>query len=179
MPESEYIYKVVLAGDPRVGKTSVRLRYLGKGFEGSYLHTIGADFAKKTVSKPGFTVQFQIWDLSGQHSFHSVRVRYYDNASAIIFMFSVVDSNSFFNIYNWLTEYFKNTENKKTPIFLMVGNKIDLSNERKVSLQDIKLQTASFKREFNIDFIYFETSALSGQNVDLVFDTIIEKIMKD
>ena len=38
-------FKIVLAGDGAVGKTSIRERYMGKGFQSSYLKTIGADFA--------------------------------------------------------------------------------------------------------------------------------------
>jgi hypothetical protein len=39
--------KIVLAGDGGVGKTAIRERYLGRGFQSKYMMTIGADFALK------------------------------------------------------------------------------------------------------------------------------------
>ena len=43
------VIKVVLLGDGAVGKTALRLNYMGHGFQASYLSTIGADFALKDV----------------------------------------------------------------------------------------------------------------------------------
>ena len=46
------ILKITLLGDGAVGKTSIRNRYMGRGFKESHLMTIGADFAAvdKTVN---------------------------------------------------------------------------------------------------------------------------------
>ena len=41
------MFKLVLIGDGAVGKTSVRRKYLGKGFISSHMATIGVDFAQK------------------------------------------------------------------------------------------------------------------------------------
>ena len=59
-----YVLKLVLMGDGAVGKTSLRQRYLGEGFETSYHETIGADFALKyskiNISDEQKLIKFQI-----------------------------------------------------------------------------------------------------------------------
>lgn len=179
MAQPEFLFKVVLAGDSRVGKTSLRKRYLGEGFEQGYIHTLGAEFASKIVSSNGNSVEFQIWDLAGEHTFNSVRMKYYMGADAVIFMFAINDSNSFYNIYNWLVEYFNNTESKKNALFFLIGNKLDLNHERQVQKSDVTFQIKSYETEFKVQFQYFETSALSGQNVEDVFTTIMTKKLEE
>ncbi len=39
--------KIVLLGDGSVGKTSIKMSFIGKQFSGKYLPTIGADFVMK------------------------------------------------------------------------------------------------------------------------------------
>ncbi|MHA2089505.1 MAG: hypothetical protein ACW98K_01495 [Candidatus Kariarchaeaceae archaeon] len=53
--------KLVLIGDSRVGKTSLRKRYMGEGFRGSYSATIGADFSVRVLRDKKIT----IYDLAG------------------------------------------------------------------------------------------------------------------
>ena len=77
MSEKAFLVKIVLAGDGAVGKTTLRRRYLGEGFQASYMMTIGADFAVKRVDIGGKTITFQIWDLAGQPRFQMVRELYY------------------------------------------------------------------------------------------------------
>ncbi|MHA2253450.1 MAG: ADP-ribosylation factor-like protein, partial [Candidatus Kariarchaeaceae archaeon] len=66
-------FKVVLLGDPSVGKTSIRKRYLGEGFKHTYSMTLGADFAIKRINN---TV-LQVFDLAGNPFFQTVRELYY------------------------------------------------------------------------------------------------------
>ena len=81
MSKAGFVMKVVLCGDGAVGKTAIRQRYLGKGFQSTYLMTIGADFAVKEVNikfkETSYPIKFQIWDLAGQPRFEAVRGLYY------------------------------------------------------------------------------------------------------
>ncbi|MCG3221459.1 MAG: GTP-binding protein, partial [Candidatus Heimdallarchaeota archaeon] len=71
--EPKRAYKIVLIGDPEVGKTSIRRKYMGKSFRADYLKTLGADFAATKVNVEGDTVLLTIWDLAGQSIFHGMR----------------------------------------------------------------------------------------------------------
>ena len=62
---SSYMIKIVLIGDAAVGKTSIRQRYLGKGFQKEHLTTLGAYFAAITKEVDDFQIKYQIWDLAG------------------------------------------------------------------------------------------------------------------
>ena len=50
--------KISLCGDGGVGKTSLRKRYVGQGFDTDYLPTIGADFVSKQITlRRRFTIE--------------------------------------------------------------------------------------------------------------------------
>jgi len=53
---------------------------------------------------------------------------------------------------------------------VLVGNKIDLENERQVSHEEGE----EFAKKNNM--LFFETSALSGKNIDLLFNHSVEAI---
>ena len=53
---------------------------------------------------------------------------------------------------------------------VLVGNKIDLENERQVSHEEGE----EFAKKNNM--LFFETSALSGKNIDLLFNDSVEAI---
>ena len=59
-PSGTIMFKLVLIGDGAVGKTSVRRKYLGKGFISSHIATIGVDFAQKYMQVDGITVRLVI-----------------------------------------------------------------------------------------------------------------------
>lgn len=66
-PLTEKFFKVLVIGDVDVGKTSIVLQYVKKGFSEGYKATIGVDFALKTIEwEPGTVVRLQLWDIAGE-----------------------------------------------------------------------------------------------------------------
>ena len=56
---AKLIWKIVIIGDPAVGKTSIRRKYLGETTLKEYIYTIGADFATKRIRlSDNLTVQY-------------------------------------------------------------------------------------------------------------------------
>ena len=123
--KGSFLVKIVLAGDGAVGKTTLRRRYLGEGFQASYLMTIGADFAVKTVDVRDRTIKFQLWDLAGQPRFQVVREMYYRGALGGLLVFDVTRWDSFKNLPHWLEELWRSNGRGAVPVVL-VGNKTDL-----------------------------------------------------
>ncbi|MCY3413335.1 MAG: GTP-binding protein [Candidatus Heimdallarchaeota archaeon] len=118
-----YSLKVILLGDPRVGKTSIRVRYLGGTFDKSYIRTFGSDFSIKRIGD----AVLQIWDLAGQEEYKSLRQDFYKGANAIILVYDVTDQSSCNRINFWIDEI-QRYVNNLIPVAL-VGNKIDLMEE--------------------------------------------------
>ncbi len=167
------VYKLVLIGDPMVGKTSLRRRYLGQGFDYNYLMTIGADFGVKRVED----VVFQIWDLAGQENFDVVREGYYKGTTGAILVFDISRPQTYENLPYWIDETIRNV-GKIIP-FIVVGNKVDLrTKEGKWAVPaDIAKGYAETLSEWSgYDVSYIETSALLGLNVDKVFTELVEEI---
>ncbi len=170
-------FKVVLAGDGAVGKTSIRERYMGRGFEASYLKTIGADFASKKIQTDEDSIAFQIWDLAGQDSYQAVRSTFYKGASAAILVFDCQDPKTMTNLSSWLEEASKGSNNGIL-VYFVIANKVDLEEKRRVS-RDMALEFCKrLEAETGIHFYYSETSALTGQNIQETFDFLSYKLLE-
>jgi len=157
---SDYIYKLILGGDGNVGKTSMVQRFVHDKFQIDYKATIGTSITKKECNFADLesTVRFIIWDLAGQPQFARIRSNYLANSSAGILVFDVTDEDSFRSIKTWYSEIQKYAPPE---IFLiLVGNKIDLKDERVISTE----QGKELAKELGISYI--ETSAKTGENIN-------------
>ena len=173
------LVKIVLVGDPTVGKSSIRRRYLGQGFHSSHMMTIGADFASKNVIvEDKLNLTIQIWDLAGQQQFAAVRSRFYLGISGAMLVYDVTNKQSLANVEPWLYAIKQSVSMQDLPI-LIVGNKIDLEKTRKISnekaLHHIKnlQEIPKFKKSV---LKHVETSALSGINIEFAFKNLANLI---
>ena len=174
---TKWNFKIVLAGDGAVGKTSIREQYMGKGFSTDYLKTIGADFASKKVSVGENQITFQIWDLAGQESYQAVRGTFYKGATAGLMVFDCQDPKTMTNLKNWLDEAIKGSDNSML-VYFIIANKIDLVEERRVS-RDMALEFCNrLEAETGIRFYYCETSAKTGQNIQETFEFLSFKLLE-
>ena len=96
---------------------------------------------------------------------------YYKGKNGILVVYDITNRQSFDDINFWLNEI-KEKANKNT-VLLLVGNKCDLEDERKVSFQEGK----DFADNNGIKFI--ETSAKTNQNVDEAFEILIDEVIKN
>ena len=69
------IVKVVVAGDGRVGKTSLIRRHSAGMFQASRVMTIGVDFQTIVVKLDNRSVKLSIWDIAGQDRFDVLSTR--------------------------------------------------------------------------------------------------------
>ena len=165
------LYKICLLGDGGVGKTSLRERFLGKGFQSGYILTIGADFAVQDLEIDGVQHKFQIWDLAGQQRFEAVRALYYKGSHGAILIFDSTRPESLYNLNTWKGELFTNV-GREIP-YIMLGNKADLPNtieNGEISQFIATSEQAITDIPFNIS--YLKTSAKTGLNVTEAFKTL-------
>lgn len=66
MQETHFIFKVIVIGDPFVGKSCILDRYLNEQFNENYELTVGLEFGAKTINTKDKTqIKLQIWDTAG------------------------------------------------------------------------------------------------------------------
>ena len=170
---AEFRFKIVMLGDGAVGKTAMTTRFTQNFFEADYKRTIGADFAVKRMDIPDIDahVTLQCWDLAGQPRFEFVRQGFYRGSRGGLLLYDVTRRRTFLNIDRWKEEAFVNI-GKEIPIVL-VANKIDLVDSRVVSEKDGK----TYAKEQG--FIYVESSALTGVNVEKAYVNLCKKMIKE
>ena len=169
----EYRFKIAMLGDGAVGKTALTIRFTEGGFDADYKRTIGADFAIKDLhlKELNANVKLQVWDLAGQPRFESVRQGFYRGARGGLLVFDVTRRRTFLNIENWKNECFDNLE---SPIpLVVVANKVDLEDSRAVSREDGEEYAEENK------FLYVESSALTGENVEEAYAALCRFMIKD
>ena len=149
--------KLVIIGDSGVGKTNVLLRFCDDQFRLNYVATIGVDFKVKTINVDGKKIKLQIWDTAGQDRFKNINQTYYKGAIGVVLVYSITDLNSFNNVKNWIKQIYEHTSPDIKKV--LIGNKSDLEDERKVSTEAGKKLAA----EFNMHFL--ETSAKTGTKI--------------
>lgn len=96
---------------------------------------------------------------------------YFNGADGMLLVFDVTRTSTFSNVKNWYNTTVKYGLSG-IPRFL-IGNKIDLKDERKISKE---AHVAHLAEELNTP--YFETSALTGENVDLIFKEIAAAVFQ-
>ena len=164
------IYKVILVGESGVGKTCLLSMYV-KGAIEQTIPTIAVEFCTKEIELcDGTKVKVQIWDTAGEERFKSLAMTYYRKAFGILLLFDVTKKSSFMACKNYLEEVRINSD-KKCVIYL-VGNKIDLVDERVIT----KEVAEEFAKSENIKYI--ETSAVKNMKVSEAFTTLLNDIYK-
>jgi small GTP-binding protein len=172
-------FKVILLGDSTVGKTSMLIRYTDDIFVDNTVTTLGSifqinlgiDFKKKVVETDFYVVKLQIWDTAGQERFRcSIPKDFYKNANGIILLYDVTSLESFNNVKNWIDNIEDNS--KKNIAIVLVGNKCDKIDSRKVTL--LEGQELSLK----YDVLFFETSCKLNINIKETFDQLVERMIK-
>lgn len=162
-------FKIAVCGDPSVGKTSLILRYTNKVFNSNYLPTLGVSVSSKIMQIDNSLVQLVIWDIAGQAMFKTMRAAFYKGARGVFFVYDLTNSESFNHLESWYNDVATNIP--EFPKGYIIGNKNDLVEGRLINNVDA-IQIAE---KFNLEYI--ETSALTGERVELIFEKLARKLL--
>ncbi len=168
--------KVCLVGEAAVGKTSLIRRFVLDDFDDKYIQTLGTKVSKKelTVANPDgageLKVDMTIWDIMGQKGFRELlKEAYFYGAKGILAVCDVTRRRTLDDLDDWIEGVYSVTG--RVPIEFL-ANKIDLDAEKQIG-EDEMVQAA---RAYDSPFHF--TSAKSGVNVELAFQSLGERIAK-
>lgn len=164
-----YSCKVVMLGEGSVGKTSLIRRYVQHTFTHDYITTIGSNFLiKKIQLKEGISMTMQLWDISGQDTFRTIRKQYYLYARGGIMVFDLTRASTLQELEKWYSDFTQRVGN--VPLMLF-GNKADLQDQIVIQREEGE----AFAEKLNAR--YLETSALEGTGVEPGFLELAWKII--
>jgi len=166
--------KVILIGDPAVGKTSLVTRFVQNSFEDKYIASIGVKVSKKPMDLKiqGLDVKLDmmIFDVLGQHDFRRLRRMYVDGADAIIFVCDLSRVDTIESVESfWYPELERIVG--KVPMIIL-GNKIDITDERGEGASLLKTVAGILLLS-----TYF-CSAKTGSGVEEVFAIIGKEVVE-
>jgi len=172
----EYLFRISVFGCKNVGKNSLaKSKFLNNPFDLDYMATIGIEISSKTIEiyETGVRLTFFIfspeqrfWDNTEKHNLGGL-VRH---SAGTVIMYDITDQITLDRASQWIQIIKNNTEN--IPI-LLIGNKLDLEEHRKVS----KEQVEKFKDENNISSS-MEISLKTGENVEKMFFDLTTMTLK-
>ena len=162
--DTDLVFKIIVIGNAGVGKSCLSLKATTGNFEETYITTVAFDFFNFTTKINNQLVKLQIWDTCGQEHYIKYVQNFFKNAGLAILVYAINDRQSFNDIEEWLNQI-KLNASPDTKLIL-VGNKKDLENERKVTYEEGE----KLSKDFNF-FCFFESSAKEGINAEEIFLT--------
>ncbi|KAF9145909.1 hypothetical protein EC957_001695 [Mortierella hygrophila] len=164
------LHKVIMVGSGGVGKSALTLQYMYGDFVEEYDPT-KADSYRKKVTLDNQDCQIDILDTAGQEEYAAIRDNYYRSGEGFICVFSLCEYESFMHTQEFKDQISRVLDDNKIP-FILVGNKADLTQLRKVNHEEAAARAA----EWNCP--YYETSAKTRHNVDEVYTILMRKIQQ-
>ena len=160
----------VILGEKNIGKSCFVIKFVENIFEKIYVPTIGLELKKKIVSYNTHQYQLNFIVTSG-NDYKEDYINYYNEADFFLVFYDITNKNSFDKIkdiiHNEIHKYFFEY-NDGTPNIILLGNKIDLENERVVSNEDVD----KFCKENKL--IHYDISIKSNKNINLLMNIILK-----
>ena len=168
--EDQINLKILILGDSSVGKTSLLLKYTDGYFPTIYVATIGVEYKIKKITINNININLQIWDTAGQERFRSITQSFIKGADGILYVYDITQKKTFDDLKTWISQSEESAEGFKK---IIVGNKVDLEEERVISKEKLK----KFCDDRNIQG--FEVSAKIGKNLSECFEALAKLIVGD
>lgn len=161
-------YKIVFLGSPKVGKSSLIQRFHENTFNPYYIQAaVAVNFAVKDLKIFEQTFHLQLWDMTGQNKTANLEL-YYKSSHALILVFDLSEEQSLEGLsgrYNDFKSF------SPDAVLTLVGTKKDLGKNIDQSKIDEFMAYHKITR-------YFEASAKTGENVQAIFESIVDRILQ-
>ncbi len=174
-PHGSCRFKVVLMGDPQVGKTSLIHRYVDHTFEDTYVQTLGTVVTKHSemfALDDGRTVDATliIWDIAGQPMFRQILGdAFFMEAQGGLAVFDVTRRPTLDGLKVWIDAA---RQQKPSMPIVVLGNKCDLSAPGRLTNDEAREYCSA------LGLPYLATSAKTGLNVQAAFRRVSLEAIK-
>lgn len=163
-------YKILLLGDSQVGKTVFYQTIFPQEASEHHLSTIGVQFNSKNIAYEGKYIQLEIWDTAGQERYRAITKNFFKGADGILLFYDITNRETFANIKKWI-KVIKEILSLNEIYLILLGNKIDKANQRKVEIKEGVALATSFNGRF------LETSGQTGENVNEAITNLMELLV--
>ena len=162
--------KITLLGSSGVGKTCIIKRYTEGSFEENCQSTSGASYSQKPLVIENKPIKLDLWDTAGQEKYRSLGRHFYKDAYIVCLVYDITNSKSFEELKSkWYNDL--KTFGEKNNILAVVGNKSDCYESEAVREEEAREYANS------IGAVFMLTSAKNGDNIDLLFDTLVRQYL--
>lgn len=160
--------KLIIVGDISVGKTSLLNSFKDEEDPTNTIATIGTEYYSFIQEFKQKNLKVNIWDTSGQERYRSITTQYFKGANGVVLVYDVTKRESFVNMQKWMDEIHQKA--KEDVMIIILGNKIDQTEQRQVSIEEAK----EFSDQHHT--LFMETSALFCYRNDVkkAFQTLID-----
>ena len=156
--------RVILLGNTNVGKSTLLYKMTKMNHLEPESSTIGVNFGVIFYDK----YKMLLWDTAGQERFRSIVSSYYRNIDVFVMVFSIENIKSFNDIDRWFKEVQRLNTNPNSS-FILIGNKTDLEEKRKVDKKDIQEKAKQY------DCVYIEVSCIEKCSYNYLLDLIVKQ----
>jgi small GTP-binding protein len=170
--------KMVIVGDGAIGKTCLLISYTTNAFPGEYIPTVFDNYTVNVMYE-NQQINLQLWDTAGQEDYAQMLSVSYPGTDAFVICFSLVHPTSLQNIpTKWVPDLRKHAPHAP---FVLVGTKTDLRDAfhehadewTSDGMEPVDTETAEEVKDVIGARAYVETSAKTGNNVRLAFETAV------
>lgn len=170
-------FKILVVGEPSVGKTSLIHRYTTNTFQDVYKSTIGVGFLNYNIRYNDKIIHLHFWDLAGQDRLNNQVKVYYREAAGALCVCDVTDADTRIKLLEWKELVKQNCTRRDgvliDPPCIMVLNKMDLCksdpNASWVLQHDISennKNNSNNNDEKNSGFIYDPILNITSRNIE-------------
>lgn len=163
--------RIVFVGNSTVGKTSILKQLIEYQYQDDVPATVGIDFFTKIINCRDHYIKMNIWDTAGQERFAKIVSSYFRGVDGYVIVFALDDYESFLNVTKWFQIILSINPLARDAVYIIVGNKCDLSSIGTIS-ETLIMQSIDHWKTLYPYLIYLETSAKYNYNLSLILDHI-------
>jgi len=163
-------FNAVILGAGGVGKSALTVRFMKDEFVENYDPTIQEEY-RRTIDVDGQLTLLEVLDTAGAEQFTSLKDIYISAGRGFVLVFSLTLEASLREVAALRQQILRiKGEDSRVPMIL-VGTKLDLTNEREVSPSTIEELAARWK------IPVYETSAKRNWDVTEAFQGLVRQML--